>query len=129
MPVTSPRQRPPLPLLVAAAVVFVEALGFAVYGVVELLHIDSKRPEVGVTAGIFFVLYAVFLIFFGWRLVLLESWARAPLVMGQLIQVAVALSYGGVTPLALAFATTALVVLVGIFHPATIGAIESHGSD
>ncbi|MFT4010823.1 MAG: hypothetical protein QM655_12375 [Nocardioidaceae bacterium] len=124
----SPRHLP-APLWVAVVVVLLEALGFAVYGVIELFHLDSKRPEVALTAGIFFVLYAGFLVFFGWRLARAEAWARAPIVMAQLIQVAVALNYGGVAPLSVTFVVTAAVVLVGVFHRASIEAIESHESD
>ncbi|QLQ11014.1 MAG: hypothetical protein HZY75_12410 [Nocardioidaceae bacterium] len=116
-------------LLLAVSVVVIEAVAFAVFGVIELLHLDTSRPEVALTSGLFFLLWAVFLMFFSWRLSRLESWARPPLVMAQLIQVAVAFSWGGLSWAVVALLISAVLVLVGIFHPASIAAIESAESD
>lgn len=116
----------PTPLKVALGVVAVEAVAFMVVGLLELFALDPKRPEVALTTGIFFLAYAAFLGFFTWRLARLESWARAPIVMGQLIQIPVALSYwgGGTKPVTVALLACSLVTLGGIFHPSSIKAIE-----
>ena len=126
-PPAGTRPDAPTPLKVALGVVALEAVAFVVYGVLELLSLDSKRPEVSLTAGLFFLAYAAFLTFFAWRLARLESWARAPIVMGQLIHIPVALSFwgGDTKAVTVVLLTSSLVTLGGIFHPASIEAIEA----
>jgi len=126
-PTPAARSKLPVPLLVALVVVGMESLVLLVMGILELVSLDTARPEVALTAGLFFLAYAAFLAFFTWRLARLESWARAPLVMGQLIQIPVGLSYwGGDTRfVTVALLAAAGVALVGIFHPASIAAIEA----
>jgi hypothetical protein len=126
-PAAAARSNLPTPLLVALVVVGLESVVLLVMGVLELVSLDTARPEVALTAGLFFLAYAAFLAFFTWRLARLESWARAPLVMGQLIQIPVGLSYwGGDTRfVTVALLAAAGVALVGIFHPASIAAIEA----
>ena len=125
MAVTPPR---PLPLTLALAVVALEVLAFGAYGVVELAAFDSKRPEVALTSGAFFLAYAGFLTFFGWRLSQLESWARAPIVMCQLLQIPVAINFwGGETRtnvVSIALLVVSVAVLGGIFHPRSLAALE-----
>jgi hypothetical protein len=60
-----------------------------------------------------------------WFLLRLRSWARAPVVLAQLIQLGVAWSFrgGDSVAVAVALAVVAAVVLVGIFHPASLDAL------
>ena len=121
----------PRPLLVALAVVALEALAFLAYGVAELFSYDSERPEVALTSAVFFLVYAAFLGFFAWRLSRVDSWARAPLVMAQLIQVPVAISFWGgevwTNVAAGVLVASSLLVLGGIFHPRSIAVLEDEG--
>lgn len=115
----------PAPLVVAASVVAVEALLLVVQGVAELVALSGQRLAMGVTTGAFFVAYGAGLALCAWAVNRRRSWARAPIVVAQLIQLAVAWSFtgGSTTPVAIGLAVLAVVVLVGVFHPASIDAL------
>src|SRR5687767_4590441 len=83
----------PAPLIVAAGLVLVEAIILASVGVVEVASFDSDRIELGVTTSIFFFGYAVGLGWCAWSMTRGRSWARAPIVLTQLIQLGVAWSF------------------------------------
>jgi hypothetical protein len=111
---------------VAAAVVVLEGLALAVYGLVQLPAITADRATMVVTNTVFFLAYGAGLVAFGWLLGRLRSWARAPVVLAQLIQLGVAWSFrgGGTTALSALLTVLAVVVLVAVFHPASLRAIE-----
>ena len=70
---------------------------------------------------------AGFVGFCSWRLRSLHVWARSPLVMLQLIQIPVALSFWGdgwTRIVTVAMLALSAVVLVGIFHPRSLAALE-----
>ena len=117
--------RVPPPLLVAAGLVGVEALLLVGYGVVLLPAISSSRVAMGVTTPLFFLVYGAGLGAAAWLLVRLRSWVRAPVVLAQLIQLGVAWSFhgGGATGVGVGLGVLALLVLAGIFHPASIRAL------
>jgi len=104
----------------------VEGLLLVGYAVLELLNIQSGRVAMGLTTSLFFLLYGAGLLLCAWGLSRHDSWARSPIVLAQLIQLGVAWSFwGGETKLvALVIAAAALVVLVGVFHPASLRALE-----
>ena len=116
---------PPAPLLVAASLVAVEGLVLVLYGVLEAAAITGGRVTMGVTTAIFFLAYGGGLLACAWALRGRRSWARGPVVLAQLIQLGLAWSFRGNAPLALvlALAGVALVVLVGVFHPASLDAL------
>ena len=125
---SAPSSVPP-PLKVAAALVGVEALLLIGYAVVLVPAVNTSRLAMGVTTPVFFVLYGAALAFCAWRMFRRHSWARAPLVLAQLIQLGVAWSFrgGASTPVAVVLAVLAVLVLAGIFHPASIDALsEDH---
>ena len=117
--------RAPAPLVAAAALVVVEALLLVVYGVVLLGDLHTARLAMGATTSVFFIAYGVGLGACAWVLRGLRSWARAPIVLAQLIQLGVAWSLrGGTTTVAsAALAVLAVLVLAGIFHPASLRAL------
>ena len=125
VPPAGPRGAPP-PLLVAASLVGVEALLLVGYGLVLLPAVRSERLAVGLTTPLFFLLYGAGLGYCAWAVSRLRSWARAPLVLAQLIQLGVAWSFrgGASTVVTVALALVAFVVLGGIFHPASIAALS-----
>ena len=117
----------PAPLVVAASLVGLEALLLVLFGLAELRWLSDGKTTMGITTTFFFVVYGGGLGYFGWRLRWLESWPRAPIVLAQLIQLGVAWSFrgGATTFVSVALAVIALVVLAGIFHPASLRALET----
>ena len=116
----------PAPLVVAASLVTVEGLLLIVFAVLELASLDSDRVAMGATTSIFFLGYAALLLLCAWSLVNGHSWARSPVVLTQLIGLGVAWSFRGgeTTGVAVAIAVVAVVVLVGVFHPASLEALS-----
>lgn len=116
----------PAPLVVAASLAAVEGGLLAGYAVLELLSIDAARVTMGVTTSLFFAAYGAGLLLCAWGLSRRSSWARSPIVLAQLIQLGLAWSFrgGDTTLVALVIALVAVVVLVGVFHPASLAALE-----
>jgi hypothetical protein len=112
---------------VALLLVGLEALSLVVYGLVQLPALTPARATMVITSTLFFVVYGVALGVFGWQLSRLRSWTRAPVVLAQLIQLGVAWSFRGAptTALAAVLAVVAVLVLVGVFHPASLRAVEA----
>jgi hypothetical protein len=124
--VTQTADAAPTPLKVAGALVLLEGLALIVLSVAELFNLTSERATMGVSTSLFFVVYAVAIGLCAWRLTLLDSWARSPVVLAQLIQLGVAWSFrgGDTTWVALVLALVAAVVLGGIFHPESMQALS-----
>jgi hypothetical protein len=116
--------------VVAASVVGLETLLLVLFGLAELRSLDSTRATMGITTTMFFVVYGLGLGYCAWRLWRRESWARAPIVLAQLIQLGVAWSFrgGGTTVAAIGLALLALLACAGIFHPASLRAL-AHDAD
>ncbi len=116
----------PAPLLVAAALAGVEAVVLAGYGIAELVALSGDRLTMGLSTALFFFVYAVGLALCAWAVSRRNSWARAPVVLAQLIQLGVAWSFrgGGTTLLAAVLAVVAVVVVAGLLHPASIAALD-----
>lgn len=94
-------------------------------GVAEMASVRGPRMTMGVTTALFFAVYGVGLAYCAWQVWRLESWARAPIVLAQLIQLGVAWSFrGGAGTLAtVGLGVVAAVVLAGVFHPDSIRAL------
>lgn len=128
----SPRDRTdhdsaaPAPLVAAVCLVGVEAAALVGVGVAEVGVLSSSRATMGLTTAFFFWVYGAGLGACAWQLLRLHSWARAPVVLAQLIQLPVAWSFhgGSTTPVAVALAVGAVLVLVGVFHPASLAALD-----
>lgn len=125
------RRAVPPPLAVAVALTFVEAFALLAQGVSLTATIDEQRVALGVTSIAFFLLYGGALAWCAWNLRRLRSWARAPVVLAQLIQILTGTSFwGGDTRyVAVAFILVGIVVLAGIFHPDSIRALAEDGAD
>jgi hypothetical protein len=115
----------PAPLLVAAALVAVEAVALVAQGIAEVAAVSGERLTMGLTTTLFFLVYGAGLGLCAWAITRSSSWARAPIVVAQLIQLLVGWSFvgGSTTPVAIALALVAVLVLVGIFHPASLAAL------
>lgn len=116
---------PPPPLTVAAALAGVEGLLFLGLSVAELADFETSKAAMGLTTALFFLLYGAGLLVCAWALWRLRSWGRSPIVVAQLIQLAVAWSFwGGQTSwVAVTAGVVALLVLAGIFHPRSLEAL------
>jgi len=79
----------------------------------------------GITTSLFFAVYGVGLGWCAWQLRRLEHWPRAPIVLAQLIQLGVAWSFrsGSTGAVSAGLTLLAVVVLAGIFHPASLRAL------
>ncbi len=102
-----------------------EGVLIVAYAVVGLFSISGRSPGTGVAAALFFGVYGAGLVGFAWALRRLRSWARSPIVLAQLIQVLMVWSVivGVSTALAVAVTVVAVLVLGGIFHPASLRAL------
>ena len=117
---------PPPPLLVAASLAAVEAFVLAALGLLELANLRSIRLTMGITTAAFFLAAAAGLGWCAWSLWKVRRWARGPVVMAQLIQLGLAwnLWAGSTKPLSAGLAVVALVVILGLVHPASTEVLE-----
>ena len=120
------RRTAPVPLRLAAGLTALEAAVLVGLGVAELVAVTGPRLTMGLTTVLFFAVYGAGLGWCAWRLSRLASWARAPVVLAQLIQLGVAWSFvgGSATAVAVVLALVAAGVLAGIFHPASLSALS-----
>lgn len=95
-------------------------------GFAEVVAIAGERLAMGVTTSLFFVAYGAGLGFCAWSVTRMRSWARSPIVLAQLIQMGVAWSFRAApwTWVALSLAGLALLVVAGLFHPASLDALS-----
>jgi hypothetical protein len=116
----------PAPLLVAAFLAAAEGLVIGVLGLLELVSLTSGRVTMGVTTAGFFAAYGALLVFCGWQLTRAAPWARAPVLLAQLIQLGLAWGFrdGGTLPVAIGLAVASAVVLAGLFHPSSMRALD-----
>jgi hypothetical protein len=112
------RQRP-VTIVVAAALLGVEALIALVYAVLEIGEIRMSRAAVGVGVTILMAGFGLLLLFVSRGVFLGRRWSRGPAVATQLILLPLAWSFvgGGTTWVAVALAVVAITVLVGLLHP------------
>ncbi len=123
--VTDRRPDLPVPLLVAAGGAALEALALLGLALLELVNISSVRVTMGASTAFFFLMYAVALMLCAWFLTKLAPWARAPIILTQLIQLGLAWSFlgGDTTLVAVLLAAVAVAVLVCVLHPASTRAL------
>jgi hypothetical protein len=117
---------PPAPLVVAASLAGLEGLLVLAYAVVLASDIHSDRATMGVTTSLFFGLLAGVLICCAWYIAQLRPWARSPIVVVQVMALGLAWNFlGGTTTwISVVLAVMAVVVLVGLLHPASIEALS-----
>ena len=117
----------PPPLTVAASLVALEAAILVLQGLALLPALEGERLAMGATSVAFFLLYGGFLGYCAWQVYRLRSWARSPIVLAQLIQILVGASFwgGATTIVAIVAVVLGLITLAGIFHPASLAALES----
>lgn len=117
----------PPPLTVATSIAALEAVLLILQGLALLPSLEGERLAMGLTSVAFFLVYGGFLGYCAWQVYRLHAWARAPLVLAQLIQILVGASFwgGATTIIAVVAVLLGLLALAGIFHPASLAALES----
>lgn len=120
---TTPVPAPP-PLTVAASLVAVQGLVLVVLAVAELVSLSPDRRAMGLSTAGFFAAYGVVLLAAGWALWRAVGWSRGPVLLTQLIWLGLAWNLRDNAVLAIAVALTALVVLAGLLHPASVAALD-----
>lgn len=120
----------PSPLVVAASLAAVEGLVLLAYAVLEAAHVHQDRVAMGVTTALFFAVLGAGLVACAWLVVRGRSWARSPIVVAQVMFLGLAWNFlgGATTWVSIALALVAVVVLVGLLHPASIDAL-THDRD
>ena len=123
------RSAVPPPLTVAVSLAALEAAVLVLQGFALMPALEGERLVMGTTSVAFFLLYGGFLGYCAWAVYRLRSWARAPLVLAQLIQILVGASFwgGSTTVIAVVVVSIGLITLAGIFHPASLAALEGEG--
>jgi hypothetical protein len=111
---------------VALVLVALEAVVLVGEGVSLLAALRVERLTMGVTSVVFFLVYGGFLGLCAWNLRRLRSWARAPVVLAQLIQILVGTGFwgGSTTVVSVVLVVVGLVTLGGVFHPASLAALQ-----
>jgi hypothetical protein len=106
-------------LLLAAALLGVEALTALVFGGIALTQIQVSRTEIGTGVAIWMLGYGVLLLAIARGVLLGRRWSRAPAVATQLILLPIAFSFRAppTTWVAGAIAVVAVGTLVGVLHP------------
>jgi hypothetical protein len=114
-----------LRLRLAALVCLCEAGALVVLAVIEIANLSSSRLVLDVTTTIFFVLYATGLVVAAVGLARARSWARAPLMLSELIQLGLAWSFHGpgTDVVALLLAVSAIFVIAVLVLPTTTTAL------
>ncbi|MEP9383712.1 hypothetical protein [Nocardioides sp. KR10-350] len=120
----SPARRPAT-LVIAAVLAALEAVALLVLAVLQVVSHDDGESGVGIGLAVFFLLCAVGLGWCAWSLVGLSSWARAPIVLVQLIMLGLAWNGRHNVALAVVLAVVAVGTLAAVFHPASIDALEA----
>jgi hypothetical protein len=116
----------PAPLAVAAGITFVEGLLTVLFGVTEVVSLDSDRLVMGLTTSVFFLAYGVGLLLCARGLHTVRPWARGPVLLSQLIWLGLAWNFkdGSTLPVAIGLAVAAAIVLTGLLHPRSRDARE-----
>jgi hypothetical protein len=131
MPAPAADRRRPLTIVMAAALLAVEALIALAYAVLEVGEIRMSRAAVGVGVTILMGGLGLLLLIVSRGVFLGRRWSRGPAVAIQLILLPLAWSFvgGGTTWVAVALAAVAIAVLVGLLHPRSTAVFVASTAD
>ena len=130
MPETTGPHQPP-PLVVASGLAAVEGLLVVAYAVLEAASVHADRAAMGVTTSLFFALLGLALVACAWSLRQGRPWARSPVVVAQIMSLGLAWNFvgGATTWVSVVLGVVAVVVLVGLLHPASVEALDARRDD
>ena len=133
MPTTNPAGDPagdaaaaqdrPAPLAVAASLAALEGVALLLLAALETASIDSDRVSLGVSTAVFFAVVGGAVLTCAWGLFRLQSWARGPVLLMQLIALGLAWNVKDAWMVSLVLVAAALVTLAGMLHPDTMRAL------
>ena len=111
----------PGPLLLAAVLAGVEGVFFLGYAALEVALTSTDRLLMAGTTALFFAAYGAGLVVCAWGVTDRRAWARSPILLAQLIQLAIAWQFlgGGTTVVAVVLAVLAVVGIGGLLAPAS----------
>ena len=123
--------RRPLTILVAAALLAVEALIALAYAAIEVGQIHMSRAVVGAGVMILMACFGLLLLVVTRGVFLGRRWSRGPAVATQLILLPLAWSFagGGTTWVSIMLAGLAVAVLVGVLHPRSTAIFVGSAAD
>jgi hypothetical protein len=126
-----PSGRRPLTIVVAAALLAVEALSASAYAAVEVGQVRMSRAVVGVGVSILMACFGLMLLIVARGVFLGRRWSRGPAVATQLILLPIAWSFkgGGTTWVSVVLAVLAIAVLVGVLHPRSTAVFVQPAAD
>ncbi|NYG55404.1 hypothetical protein [Nocardioides perillae] len=115
----------PAPLVTAASLAAVEGLLLVLVGVAEVASLTGGRLTMGLTTAVFFLAAGGGLVACGWALAQGRAWGRGPVLLAQVMALAGAWSVRSTYLLvSLLLLVVAVVVAVGVLHPASIALLE-----
>jgi hypothetical protein len=111
--------------MAAAGLAALEGLLVLVFALLEAVHVHSDRAVMGVTTSVFFALVGLAMVACAWCLLRGLQWARSPVIVAQIMSLGLAWNFvgGSTTWVSVVLAVVALVVLVGLLHPASVEAL------
>lgn len=121
----------PASLVVGAGLALLEGLVLLVYAVLEVGHATDGRVGLAVGTAIFFAVVGGGLVVCAYGLWLVNSWARSPVVVVQLITLLTAWSFvgGETTAVAVVLAVVSVATLVCLLHPRSVHALATDETD
>lgn len=113
-------------MLVACAVVAMEALALIGFGVAELVSLHRERLAMGLSTAVFFLAAGAGLAWCAWLLSRGRRGGRGPVMFAQLVALGLAWNLwpSPTRAVAVPLAAAAVVVLIGMLTPASIAALE-----
>jgi hypothetical protein len=111
--------RPPAPLMLAAALLGLEAVAAIVYGTITVTQVEFSRAVVGSGVAILMLGYGILLVLMARGVFLGRRWSRGPAAATQLILLPIAWSFRAspTTAVGLVIAGVAVGTLIGLLHP------------
>jgi hypothetical protein len=130
-PGASSVQRRPLTIVVAAALLALEAVVALGYAALEIGQVRMSRAAVGVGVTILMAALGLLLLVVARGVFRGKRWSRGPAVATQLILLPIAWSFrgGATTWAAVILAALAIAVLVGVLHPRSTAIFVSPPAD
>jgi hypothetical protein len=121
----------PLTIVVAAALLALEALIALAYATVEIGQVQMTRAALGIGVTILMACFGLLLLLVARGVFLGKRWSRGPAVATQLILLPIAWSFrgGATTWAAIILAALAIAVLVGVLHPRSTAIFVSPPGD
>ena len=116
---TAPSGGRPFTIVVAAALLALEALVALAYAAVEIGQVQMTRAALGIGVTILMACFGLLLLLVARGVFLGKRWSRGPAVATQLILLPIAWSFrgGATTWAAIILAALAIAVLLGVLHP------------